>query len=204
MAIPACFGLSGRYGHASRPPPLSHSGASDARCRLAAISVGDSVGGAAWATPRRPQRVEPAASIRRPPSADPGCGGAVASRLRCTAPGTCTGRDTRNPGTADSPPAVHYWPADATGQDPCQLLRPAVRTAGPDRRRLLPAPESAPRLTGQLAPSTPKSRGYAASCSVVIHVMSHAPPQPGRYCLAVAGALLLEPRRGARGSLEDR
>lgn len=32
--------------------------------------------------------------IRRRSSADPGCRGAVASRVRCTAPGTCTGRDT--------------------------------------------------------------------------------------------------------------
>lgn len=75
-----------------------------------------------------------ARSIRRPPSAHPGCGCAVAARSRCTATGICTRRDTRSHGAADSPPAAHRWPTDATFRDPCQLLRPAVRAAGPDRR----------------------------------------------------------------------
>ena len=75
-----------------------------------------------------------ARSIRRPPSGHPGCGCAVAARSRCTAKGICTRRGTRSHGAADSPPAAHRWPADATFRDPCQLLRPAVRAAGPDRR----------------------------------------------------------------------
>jgi protein-L-isoaspartate(D-aspartate) O-methyltransferase len=72
-----------------------------------------------------------ARSIRRPPSAHPGCGCAVAARSRCTATGICTRRDTRSHGAADSPPAAHRWPTDATFRDPCQLLRPVC---GGDRR----------------------------------------------------------------------
>ena len=47
----------------------------------------------------------------------PGCGCAVAARSRCTATGICTRRDTRSHGAADSPPAAHRWPTDATFRD---------------------------------------------------------------------------------------